>query len=155
MYNICSHVTASWLLCLCALYVSSTFFDTALQVARLRVTWPHGIKSLTHTSVDNAKLRPRPHVARFFRKRRFFLPLLRWLEIVSWRARPCSWLRVLARVHQAHAGANLTILYPRKFCKIYISIENISESWRWKFKKIGTVVKNGQKFLLWSKEKIL
>ena len=57
------------------------------------------------------------------------------------------WLRVLARAHQAHAGANLAILYPRKFCKIHISIKNISESWRWKFVKFGTVVKNGQKFM--------
>ena len=65
------------------------------------------------------------------------------------------WLRVLAQAHQAHAGANLAILYTRKFCKIYISIENISESWRWKFVKFGTVVKNRQKFLFWSKEKIL
>ena len=81
--------------------------------------------------------------------------ILRWLEIVSWRARPGPLIARARASTQAHAGANLAILYPQKFCKIYISIENISGGWRWKFVKFGTVVKNGQKFLFWSKEKIL
>ena len=70
------------------------------------------------------------------------------------------WLRVLARAHQAHAGANLAILYTRKFCKTYVSkfrlrkksvrskqnerenriIWNFSETFLQNFLKIGSLV---------------
>ena len=81
---------------------------------------------------------------------------LRWLEIVSWRVRPGL---LIAHVHASTPGSRrckFSDLVPfENFCKIYISIENISESWQWKFVKFGTVVENGQEFVFWSKEKIL